>query len=133
MASTGPPAGPTPGRGTEQAPRAGEDVDIRTRSVLLQKGRPRPQAHSGAGRHAEKQMPENIKDRTVWQSWLNLKPRVRIAFGVGFAALSIAGLMLADKLESKMPAPDSDKEKKPRGRLLGISVVDRPEEKTKKV
>lgn len=41
--------------------------------------------------------------------------------------------MLADKLESKMPAPDSDKEKKPRGRLLGISVVDRPEEKTKKV
>lgn len=88
MASTGQPAGPTPGRGTEQAPRAGEDVDIRTRSVLLQKGRPRPQAHSGAARHAEKQMPEDIKDRTVWQSWLNLKPRVRIAFGVGFAGES---------------------------------------------
>ncbi|KDN53619.1 hypothetical protein K437DRAFT_252985 [Tilletiaria anomala UBC 951] len=94
--------------------------------------RSHPQSVGSHGPDGGEGGPEGGKGGTkksIWQSWLALPPRVRMAFGTIFGAGCVGGLFISDKLEECFPAespstsPGGRKERKPR--LFAVSVVDK--------
>ncbi|KAE8216514.1 hypothetical protein CF327_g379 [Tilletia walkeri] len=71
--------------------------------------------------------------KTIWQSWLSLRPSVRMAVGISFAAFAVLGMAASDKLQTSYPAPGSPEQspaaaeggEQHRPRKFGIRVLDR--------
>ncbi|PWN50022.1 hypothetical protein IE53DRAFT_306851, partial [Violaceomyces palustris] len=52
---------------------------------------------------------EDVKSRSVWQSWKVLPYNTKLIFCLAASFFSIGGLILADKLEEWYPPPSSQK------------------------
>ncbi|CAD6919671.1 unnamed protein product [Tilletia laevis] len=75
--------------------------------------------------------------KTIWQSWLALRPSVRMAMGISVAAFAVLGMVTADKLQASYPAENTDNPSQTQGssaddtgadgrpRKFGIRVLDR--------
>ncbi|XAO25486.1 hypothetical protein I312_104312 [Cryptococcus bacillisporus CA1280] len=66
-------------------------------------------------------IPEHVKSRSIWQSYLSLSGNARIMFGLALGAVGIVGLLWDRQVtedESK-----GEQEQKP---LINVRMVDRP-------
>ncbi|KAF5385026.1 hypothetical protein D9615_001231 [Tricholomella constricta] len=52
-----------------------------------------------------------IANRTLAQSYAALPARTRLYFSLGVCAVALAGIMISDQLEEKIPAKPSDNQK----------------------
>ncbi|AXA51365.1 uncharacterized protein MRET_3172 [Malassezia restricta] len=76
---------------------------------------------------------ESRSNKSIFESWMALSPRVRIAMGLAAIGFSVTGLYVADWLEKAYPnetardvAPrPTMTHEAPQPRLFSISIVDR--------
>ncbi|WWD20123.1 hypothetical protein CI109_104599 [Kwoniella shandongensis] len=66
-------------------------------------------------------IPENVKSRSLFQSYLSLSGNTRIAFGVILGVVGIAGLFI----DRRVLQDEKGVDEKP---LIGVTMVDRPKQ-----
>ncbi|ALO60556.1 hypothetical protein CNE01420 [Cryptococcus deneoformans JEC21] len=66
-------------------------------------------------------IPEHVKSRSLWQSYLSLSGNARIAFGLALGAVGIAGILWDRQVAED--EPKGELEQKP---LINVRMVDRP-------
>ncbi|KAE8542382.1 hypothetical protein D1P53_001159 [Cryptococcus gattii VGV] len=66
-------------------------------------------------------IPEHVKSRSIWQSYLSLSGNARIMFGLALGAVAIAGLLWDRQVTED--EPKGEQEQKP---LINVRMVDRP-------
>ncbi|KAK0520014.1 hypothetical protein OC834_004796 [Tilletia horrida] len=64
--------------------------------------------------------------KTLWQSWLSLTPKVRMTLGVSVAVFAVLGMAASDKLQAKFPAPESEDEKARKAQDAAEDAAGRP-------
>ncbi|OWT39318.1 hypothetical protein J008_03297 [Cryptococcus neoformans] len=66
-------------------------------------------------------IPEHVKSRSLWQSYMSLSGNARIVFGLALGAVGIAGILWDRQVTED--EPKGEQEQKP---LINVRMVDRP-------
>ncbi|WVN86959.1 uncharacterized protein L203_102134 [Cryptococcus depauperatus CBS 7841] len=65
-------------------------------------------------------MPDNVKSKSIFQSFLSLKPNAKIGFGIVLGVIGIAGMLVDQTI---LQEPTKKQDEKP---LINVRMVDRP-------